>query len=648
MTVIKNIVLGTAGHIDHGKTTLVKALTGIDTDRLKEEKDRGITIDLGFAPLELTDGIKASIIDVPGHERFIKNMLAGAAGIDLALLIIAADEGIMPQTKEHLDIINLLEIKDLIAVITKADIADPEIMELVEEETGELLAGTAFKGAPIVRVSARNGFGMDTLLKVIKKRIELIQPRGAEYNFPRLPIDRVFTVQGFGTVVTGTLFHGEINVGDIMEASTKNTKVRVRNIQIHGAQVSRACAGQRAAINLAGLERNELKRGDVLAAPGRLTTTDRIDVSCHLLKNFDSELRSQARVRFFQGTRETLGRVSFFDRNSLSSGETAYMQISLEEPIAVLRGDTYIIRSYSPVSTIGGGRIVEPQAYKHKKKDTRRIYELQTKAEGNKVKLAYHYLTKHNGILTPVQISFYLGADQNATANYLQELESEGKITVLELSDDETGYIASEILENWIVTISREIKKTLEGAPLSPGLDKEVLRGRQFAQLSVKEFGAVLNLLAEKQIMQIEAGRYLLPWKYKIDTNNPQYKKAQEAKDFLDGSGLQGLTWDSVREHLMLDDKPGREILQYLIQSSAVIQLDINLYVSLKAVEEGKQKLRQWLEREGEITVAQARDLLGATRKTTVPYLEYLDKLKFTVRVGDKRVLFDTSQINKL
>lgn len=648
MTENKNIVIGTAGHIDHGKTTLVKALTGIDTDSLKEEKARGITIDLGFAPLLLPDGVRTSIIDVPGHERFIKNMLAGAAGIDLALLIIAADEGIMPQTKEHLDIINLLEIKDLIAVITKTDIADLDILELVEEETRELLKGTNFHNTPLVRVSAETGFGIDILLAVIKERIEMIQPRGAEYNFSRLPIDRVFTVHGFGTVATGTLFNGEINIGDILESATKGVKVRVRNIQIHGSQVSKAYAGQRAAINLAGVERNELARGDVLASPGRLSASGRIDVSCHLLKSSPIELHSQTRVRFFQGTRETLGRVYFFDRTYLAPGEEAFLQIALEEPIAVLRGDNYIIRSYSPVTTIGGGRIIEPQAQKHKKKDTLLIEELQTKAEGNKAKLAYQYIEKSKGIVTSERISIYLGADQYKTKKYLKILETEGKITALEISDEGTGFIAVAALDNWAETISREIKTSLHEAPLSPGMDKEVLRGKHFAQWSLKEFSALLNYLAEKQLLQIGSGRYLLPWGYQVDANNVIYLMAQEAAHIYDNSGWQGLAWDTIREQLKLDDRASRQIQRYLIQNGLIIQLDNDLYVSSKTIEEGKKKLGQWLESHGEVTIAQARDLLGSTRKTTVPLLEYLDKLKYTVRIGDKRVLFDTFHLHKL
>lgn len=644
MTNQKNIVIGTSGHVDHGKTTLVKALTGVDADRLLEEKNRGITIDLGFAQLILPGGLSTALIDVPGHERFIKNMLAGAAGIDLALLIIAADEGVMPQTREHLDIMRLLEIKDLIVVITKIDLADTDILDLVEDETRDLLRETPYNEAPVVKVSASTGQGIDRLLQVIEERVEMLHPRGAENTFSRLPIDRVFSVQGFGTVATGTLFNGEINVGDILEAPARGIRGRVRNLQIHGAQVSSVCAGQRVAINLAGLDRNDLKRGDVLASPGVLSATERIDVSCHLLKT-SPELKTQTRVRFFQGTRETLGRITFFDRASLKPGEEAFMQIALEEPIIVVRGDTYIIRSYSPLYTIGGGRIIEPHAQKHRKKDTGLMEELVIKAEGNKTKLAYQYLVKAQRIVLTEQVSVYLGVDQITAEKILNELKAEDKLIAFEFSDQETGFIAVSVLETWIKIISREIQTFLKDAPLSQGLDKEVLRGQAFPKLTDREYGALLTFLAKNRDVQIIEGHFLQPWGYQRNEKSGIYLKAEEAGSIYDSSGWQVPSWDTVKEQIKVDEKSGRQILQYLIRNERLIQLDNNLYVSIKAAEEGKRRLEEWLQEQGELTVAQARDVLGSSRKTTVPFLEYLDGKKVTARVGDKRVLFNKANV---
>lgn len=644
MTNQKNIVIGTSGHVDHGKTTLVKALTGVDADRLLEEKTRGITIDLGFAQLILPGGLSTALIDVPGHERFIKNMLAGAAGIDLALLIIAADEGVMPQTREHLDIMRLLEIKDLIVVITKIDLADTDILDLVEDETRDLLRDTFYNEAPVVKVSANTGQGIDRLLQVIEERVEMLHPRGAENTFSRLPIDRVFSVQGFGTVATGTLFNGEINLGDILEAPARGIRGRVRNLQIHGSQVSSVCAGQRVAINLAGLDRNDLKRGDVLASPGVLSATERIDVSCHLLMTAP-ELKTQTRVRFFQGTRETLGRITFFDRASLKPGEEAFMQIALEEPIIVVRGDTYIIRSYSPLYTIGGGRIIEPHAQKHRKKDTGLMEELVIKAEGNKTKLAYQYLVKAQRIVLTEQVSVYLGVDQINAEKILNELKAEDKLIAFEFSEQETGFIAISVLEAWKKIISREIQTFLKDAPLSQGLDKEVLRGQAFPKLTDREYGALLTFLAKNRDVQIIEGHFLQPWGYQRNEKSGIYLKAEEAGSIYDSSGWQVPSWDTVKEQIKVDEKSGRQILQYLIRNERLIQLDNNLYVSIKAAEEGKRRLEEWLQEQGELTVAQARDVLGSSRKTTVPFLEYLDGKKVTARVGDKRVLFNKANV---
>ncbi len=364
---MRNIVIGTAGHIDHGKTSLVKALTGIDTDRLKEEKSRGITIEIGFAHLSLPAGTVVSIIDVPGHERFIKNMLAGVAGIDLALLVIAADEGVMPQTREHLEILTLLEVKGLIAVITKIDLVDQEMLDLVVEETKDILGEYGHKNAPCVFTSANTKQGLQELIRVIEKSVENLQVRRETNGPARLPIDRVFSMQGFGTVVTGTLFNGEIKVGQELELPLKDKFVRIRSLQVHKVQVESAYAGQRVAVNLTGVDKVDIIRGDVLASPGIMQSTSRIDVSCHLLKSCPWSMKHMTRIRFHQGTREILGRISLLEREIMQPGEEAFFQLILEEPAVFLRGDRYIIRSYYPLHTIGGGVIIEPYAVKHGK-----------------------------------------------------------------------------------------------------------------------------------------------------------------------------------------------------------------------------------------------------------------------------------------
>ncbi len=363
---MKRFIIGTAGHIDHGKTTLVKALTGVDTDRLKEEKQRGISIDLGFAPFKLPGGQKAAIVDVPGHERFIRHMLAGAFGIDMVLLTIAADEGVMPQTREHMDIIELLGVDKGLVVITKKDLVDEEWMLLMEEEISEYLKGTILDGAPLMAVSAVTGEGIPDLLAAIENIAQQVQERSAE-GYARLPIDRVFTIAGFGTVVTGTLWSGKINSGDTLELMPGGLQVKVRNLHVHNDKVNTAYAGQRVAVNLQGIELAEVRRGDLLATPGVLAPSYRIDARLRLLKSSKRSLSNWNRIRFHLGTDETMGRVVLLDRDQLNAGEEALVQLVMEKPVVAYQGDRFVIRYYSPVTTIGGGVVIDPRAPKQKR-----------------------------------------------------------------------------------------------------------------------------------------------------------------------------------------------------------------------------------------------------------------------------------------
>src|SRR5918999_1795344 len=364
--VMKQVVMGTAGHIDHGKTQLIKTLTGIDTDRLKEEKERGITIDLGFAHLRFADDTEVGVIDVPGHERFVRNMLAGVGGIDLVMLVIAADEGVMPQTREHLAICQLLRIKDGLVALTKTDLVDEDWLELVSEDTREFLKGTFLEGKPIVPVSAKTGQGIDDLRRGLQTLVARVPPKQLEGKF-RLPVDRVFTIRGFGTVVTGTLFSGTIRVEDRIEIYPKGIEAKIRGIQVHNASVAEAVAGQRTAINLQGIDKVELGRGDVLGHPGEFASTFMLDAVLQHLADAPRPLRHRARVRLHLGTSEIMGRVMLLDRDELAPGEEAYVQFRLESPAVALPRDRYVIRSYSPVQTIGGGILLEVQPRKHRR-----------------------------------------------------------------------------------------------------------------------------------------------------------------------------------------------------------------------------------------------------------------------------------------
>jgi len=638
-----HIIIGTAGHIDHGKTTLVKALTGIDTDRLAEEKARGISIELGFAHLELPGGITAAIVDVPGHERFIKNMLAGAAGIDMALLVVAADEGIMPQTAEHMDILKLLEIKKIIVVITKIDLVDDEYLELVREDIGKLLTGTRYEDAPILELSALRGRGLAELKELLAEAARNKVETGRTRAPARLPIDRAFIMQGFGTVVTGTLFDGEINIGDTLEIAVKEKRFRVRNLQVHNQAVAKAVAGQRVAVNLAGVGPGELEKGDVLGVPGWFEPTVRVDVSCHLLPSSPWKLQPNTRVRFYQGTKEAFGRVVLFDRAELAAGEEAYLQIALEEPLLVCRGDNYIIRSYSPSVTVGGGRIVEPLAAKHKKKEAGLLAELEIKASGDLDRIAQLLIEKNKKPTAVPALSRRLGLPAEDTEPVLARLTGARKIVRLG-SGEEALYLSASKLEEGEKLISREIKGHLEKFPLEPGLNKEALRAKFWPDMALKEYNALIQYWIERKVLALRESQFLVPAGYERSVGGVWAEKIAAVEQYYLRSRWQIAGWEKIRLDLNLDQKTGQQVLQYLLRAQKLYPLAEDLYLWQTLLDEAKQKIREWLKDNGQITVAQARDLLGTNRRIAVPLMEYLDKLKFTVRNGEARKLAGKGQ----
>jgi selenocysteine-specific elongation factor len=425
---LKRLVIGTAGHIDHGKTTLVKAITGIETDRLKEEKQRGISIELGFAPFTLPSGQKAAIVDMPGHERFIRHMVAGAFGIDMVLLTIAADEGIMPQTREHMDIIELLNVRKGIVVITKTDLVDEEWLMLMEDEIRQYIDKSILKGAPLIPVSAVSGQGLDELMAAIEAMAAEVQEKPV-FGYARLPIDRVFTMPGFGTVVTGTLWSGQIQQGDTLELMPVQRPVRVRTLQVHNEKVATAYAGQRVAVNLQGIDVAEIRRGYLLASPGYLTPSYRVDVRLRLLPSSPRNLKNWNRVRFHLGTDEALGRIVLLDRDEQQPGEEAYAQIVLEKPIVAYKGDPFVIRYYSPVTTIGGGTIIDANAPKQKRFKEEVLEQLATKEEGSLYELLLqemHSQPEHP--LTLAELTKKIGAKEEDIKNEIIQLLDDEQI----------------------------------------------------------------------------------------------------------------------------------------------------------------------------------------------------------------------------
>lgn len=431
---MQNVIIGTAGHIDHGKTTLIKAMTGKETDTLKEEKERGISINLGFTYFDLPSGRRAGIIDVPGHERFVKNMLAGVGGIDIVLLVIAADEGIMPQTREHLNILELLDIRKGIVVITKKDIVDDEWLTMITDEVKEELAESFLKDSPLIPVSSLSGQGLDELSREIDRLTENMEDRDTVTDF-RIPVDRVFTVSGFGTVITGTLISGEINEGEPCEVYTNGIKTRIRGIHVHEVPVKKAYAGQRVALNLAGIKTGDVDRGDVISRPGAMENSLMLDCRLNYLKDAPRALKNRERIRLYHGTTEVLGRVVLLDNETVNPGESALVQIRLEESIAARRGDKYVIRSYSPMYTIGGGTVLEPNPSKHKAMDKAVLEELTLKEKGDPSDIVEQTIAGNSIIFPKKEDIIKLSGKGIANIDeIIDRLKSLGKITEISIS----------------------------------------------------------------------------------------------------------------------------------------------------------------------------------------------------------------------
>lgn len=631
---LRHFIIGTAGHVDHGKTVLVERLTGINTDRLKEEKDRGISIELGFASLTLNNGQTASIIDVPGHERFIKNMLAGVGGIDMVMLVIAADEGVMPQTREHLDIIQLLQINKGIVVITKIDLVDEELLELVEEDVRDFLSRTALAGAPIIKVSSLTGEGIDQLKKALTEIAETIPPR-PETGFPRLPIDRVFSVTGFGTVVTGTLISGRLEIGANVEVYPQGIQSKIRSLQVHGQKQSHASAGQRVAVNLTGVETSDIKRGNVLAAPGTLKPWNRLDVKLHLLDSAPRPLKNRARVRVYLGTAEILSRVILLDREELNPGNDCYAQLLLEKMASCAQNDRFVIRSYSPMRTIGGGKVIDPTARKHKRLQPEVIEALKTREKGSPPELAEQFLAIQKTLLTIDEIKPLSDLSRKEKINTLTELINKNKVKKIE--GDPDLYVLTSIYSQWSEQISDLLKQYHRQYPLREGYPKEELRSRKFSNLSSKQFQQLLQTMEEDGFLKLHAQTISAPG-FKPQPNDRQKKIIEQIEEKFKSAAFQPPAWADTCKQVKLDEEQVNEILQYLLREEILIKLSDNIYFHREVLEEAKSKIANYLKEKGEISIGEARDILQTSRKYALPLLEYFDARKITRRVGDMRV----------
>jgi selenocysteine-specific elongation factor len=636
---VKSIIIGTAGHIDHGKTALVRALTGVDADRLPEEKRRGITIDIGFADLDLGD-VRIGFVDVPGHERFVKNMLAGAHGIDAVALVIAADESIMPQTREHFDICRLLSVRQGLVVITKTDLVEDELLELLRSEAEELVAGSFLDGAPIVAVSSRTGEGIEDLKNVLREIGSRVPERSADF-VTRLPIDRAFSMHGFGTVVTGTLIAGEVSEGDELELLPAQTRVRVRGVQVHGASVKQATAGQRTAVNLGGIDAAEIERGMVLAPTGRLHPTQIVDAQIQLLEDAPRPLRSRQRVRVHLGAAEVLARVRVLETNGeIAHGETGFAQLRFESPIIGVLGDRFIIRYYSPAQTIAGGAILDAFAVKHRSREAAMARaRLQTLVEAVRGRqLALFVENAGSQGLRRADLAALTGWRDEVIEQAAEEALQQGDVI-----DAEGVFISRARFDQLKLCVLDEVAAHHKREPLSRGLAKETLRERHFARAAPEVFRTVISqlekeaaLVSERDVVRArEHTRELSdPDRQLRDRLEKLYRDAAlAAPTIAEALGRAGVA-TSAPQH-------GRKILQLLIDAGLLVRVQGELFFHRAALEDLTKKLRDYAGENAarRIDVAKFKDLAGVSRKYAIPLLEYLDRQRVTRREGDARII---------
>lgn len=622
---MRYIILGTAGHIDHGKSALVKALTGTDPDRLKEEKERGITIDLGFADLGYPDGLTIGIVDVPGHERLVRNMLAGAGGIDLVVLVIAADEGIMPQSREHLYICDLLKIKSGLIVITKADLVESDWLELMKDEVKNFVKGTFLEGAPVVPVSSKTMFNMDVLKEEIRKVALKVEPKPTRGLF-RLPIDRVFTMKGFGTVITGTALSGSISVDDAVEILPSNIKSRVRGLHSHGKPIQIAYAGQRVAINLQGTEKEELKRGDAVVVPGRFMPTKIIDAKIELLRDSPA-LKNKSLVHFHLATSETVARVILYEKNELKPGETGYCQFRLQDPVVSTSGDRYIIRRFSPVETIGGGEIFDPSPPKRRQKDIAAVLTVFEEGSlGDKISLKVLQSGLHG--ISVISLEGWIKAETPVIREAVETLRKNGLLLIVE-----DVLIHKTVFDHFREKVLQTLKNFHAKNPLKSGMPKEELRAS--FKIDSRLFGGLIaslnDIVMEKEIIRLKTFSTVL--------SQAEETLKTRILDLLQKNEFQPPSKEELSQSLKLDQKHLSDILKLLGKEGSLIRISDSMYLTSSAYNRMIADLRNFFSKKPEMTVAEFRDILGTTRKYALPILEYLDSNKVTLRVGDIRKL---------
>ena len=633
---MKHFVLGTAGHVDHGKTALIKALTGVDTDRLKEEKKRGITIELGFASLALPSGQTLGIVDVPGHEKFIKNMVSGAAGIDLVMMVIAADEGIMPQTKEHLHICSLLGISKGIVALTKTDMVEKEWLDLVQSEITEFLQGTFLEGAPVVPVSAVKQEGLTDLIKAIDATVSKINEKADDGIF-RLPVDRVFTMKGFGTVVTGTLVSDHIKTGEEIEILPENITARIRGLQVHNQPVEEAWAGQRTAINLQGVEKSIIERGNVLVRPKTVWPSQRLDVFVEFLASNSKSLKNKALVRLHTGTSEIIARITLLDKDELAPGQNAFAQLVLANKDVIVSGDRFVLRSYSPITTIGGGQIIDPLPSKHKRQNEKIIDALNILQSGSlpeKISVIMER-TGFSGINLR-GLNFRLGVNTKKIREALEGLLSNKKAILLDSED--TTVISAFFYNQLEELISKNLAAYHKKNPLQMGISKEQLKETLGRAISVKLFNLALRSLGKKETIISDKDNVRLSGHQVELAGDLDSLRHNIARTYSE-AGLTPPSLTDVVNDFKDQKAKAQSIIKLMLKDGDLIKINEEMCFSSGALSKLRDDYKAMLVKDGKATPATFKDLTGLSRKYIIPLMEYFDANKLTVRVGDHRIL---------
>ena len=633
---MRQIILGTAGHIDHGKTSLIKAVTGTDTDRLKEEKERGITIELGFASLDLPNGQHVGIVDVPGHEKFVKNMVAGATGIDIVVMVIAADEGVMPQTREHMEICTLLGIKHGFVALTKIDMVDEEWLELAMEDVRDFTAGTFLENTPIVPVSAVKEKGLQEFTRALETICDQLPDRSMSSLF-RLPVDRVFTMKGFGTVITGSLISGRVQVGDTVMIYPSKVTSKVRGIQVHNQAVHMAEAGQRTAINFQGLEKAAIKRGEMLALPETLKPSFMVDLQVQYLASNKKPIKNRTRVRFHTGTSEILGNLVLLDREELPPAEEAAVQLRLDEPVCLVKDDRFVIRSYSPVRTIGGGQVLNPIPPKHKRFKADVVQGLQSIVQRSAEDLIAYYIgqTGFAGA-TFSDLVLMTNISEKTLDQQLQALLS--RKTVLLVDRDSRIFMHTSSFQQLKQDLTGHLERYHKTNPLRAGMPKEELKTKLPPNLSPKLFNLLINqMLKDGEISVVEDTVHLASHTVALgaDQEDIRDKIIQTYRE----SGLQPPYFKELSKQLTADPARARDVLNLLVKEGRLVKVKEDLFFDADAVTHLKQRLVEFLTVHGEISTPQFKEMTAASRKYVIPLIEFFDAQNFTIRIGDIRKL---------